>query len=578
MDPVGGPGLRRRRFATAFLLVALLGPPAGAEKLAGRVVGASGAPVEGVMLTLRRSGGPSIGDLHETTVFSDAEGRFGFSRIAPQERLHLRARRIGWRQRTFEAPWPADSSALRIELEREVDPARVADQLPADRWLALLHERIGDPGQQENFVRRCIHCHQQGSPDTRRPRDPAAWATVLDRMQLLGAVLEPELRAVLPDLLAAAYDPRTAVPALTRGMEGDDFAPPVPRAVGRAVIDEWELGRGESMQHDIVVHPDGRVYSVDMLQDLLYSIDPNTEDGDAREYPIPHPAGFRIGGVVAGPETILPPGFNAYVAPHSLQVDSRGTIWLTLSYGNRLASFDPVTEQWKDFPLGDEVLYPHTLRIDERNRIWYTLMLSNHIGMFDIGSGEHRAYAIPARESDPPVPTPYGLDVHPLDGSVWFSQLEADHIGRLDPRTGEIEMIETPFPAPRRLRFDSRGHLWIPSFSSDRIVRRDAATGEFEYFPLPTPTAGTDAAYSLTVDRRTDDVWISTTNTDTLVRLRPAAPTGQRYTVFPLPTRVTYTREIDFDARGRVYSSNSNLPLRQIEGGRARIIRLDPRE
>ena len=41
--------------------------------------------------------------------------------------------------------------------------------------------------------------------------------------------------------------------------------------------------------------------------------------------------------------------------------------------------------------------------------------------------------------------------------------------------------------------------------------------------------------------------------------------------------RVTYTREIDFDDQGRVYSSNSNLPLQHVEGGLARIIRLDPR-
>ena len=34
----------------------------------------------------------------------------------------------------------------------------------------------------------------------------------------------------------------------------------------------------------------------------------------------------------------------------------------------------------------------------------------------------------------------------------------------------------------------------------------------------------------------------------------------------------------DFDDRGRIYTSNSNLPLRQVEGKTARIIRLDTRE
>jgi len=53
-------------------------------------------------------------------------------------------------------------------------------------------------------------------------------------------------------------------------------------------------------------------------------------------------------------------------------------------------------------------------------------------------------------------------------------------------------------------------------------------------------------------------------------------PDSERFTVYPLPTRVTYTREIDFDAQGRVWTSNSNLPTWQVEGGFPRVLRLDP--
>ena len=50
------------------------------------------------------------------------------------------------------------------------------------------------------------------------------------------------------------------------------------------------------------------------------------------------------------------------------------------------------------------------------------------------------------------------------------------------------------------------------------------------------------------------------------------------FNVYPLPTRVTYTREVDFDAAGRVWTSNSNGPTWQIEGGIPHVIRLDPRD
>jgi hypothetical protein len=71
-----------------------------------------------------------------------------------------------------------------------------------------------------------------------------------------------------------------------------------------------------------------------------------------------------------------------------------------------------------------------------------------------------------------------------------------------------------------------------------------------------------------------------------LIRFRPwDAATGDAatpeqiraaFTVYPLPTRVTYTREIDFDALGRVWTSNSNSPAWQIEDGQPRVLRLDP--
>src|SRR2546422_3736200 len=52
-----------------------------------------------------------------------------------------------------------------------------------------------------------------------------------------------------------------------------------------------------------------------------------------------------------------------------------------------------------------------------------------------------------------------------------------------------------------------------------------------------------------------------------------------RSTLFPyttlfrsLPTRVTYTREIEFGADGAVWTSNSNMPAWQIEGALPKII------
>jgi streptogramin lyase len=244
--------------------------------------------------------------------------------------------------------------------------------------------------------------------------------------------------------------------------------------------------------------------------------------------------------------------------------------------------------------------YPHTLRFDARGRIWYTIAASNHLGMYDPATRAQRELRLPARdlrqavvlrmmptllwlgrhvdlraaaaESDGlTMPVPYGIDVAP-DGGVWFSQLNERRIGRVDPETFAIEMVDTPFAAPRRLRFDAQGRLWIPSFSESLIARFDPKTRGFETWQLPIEPRGSETPYALHVAPN-GAVWICGTNSDTLIRFEPAS---ERFTVYPLPTRVTYTREIAFDAEGRVWTSNSNSPAWQIEDGMPRVLRLDP--
>jgi streptogramin lyase len=305
---------------------------------------------------------------------------------------------------------------------------------------------------------------------------------------------------------------------------------------------------------------------------------------------------------MAGEDGPVIPNSSAHQGPHSLQMGPDGSVWITLALGNRIARFDPKTERFELHAL-DEGFYPHTLRIDARGRVWFTIAVSNHVGMYDPAARKMTIVRVPAASWGQALtlwalpyvvavadwldvdlaslaseggagaaPVPYGIDIAP-DGGVWFSQLNQHRLGRIDPDTLEIEMIDTPFTAPRRLRFDSKGQLWIPGFSSNLVARFDPERKQFTEYRLPVEPAGTETPYALHVDRRTDTVWICGTNSDSLIRFEPQ---GEKFTVYPLPTRVTYTREIDFDAQGRVWTSNSNVPTWQIENGYPRVLRLDP--
>ena len=566
---------------------------AALTRWSGTVRDGSGAPLAGVYVTLQHQL-----PAHRISVLSQADGRF--SAVVPAESGYVvTARRIGW----HDGWWPGRAPGagdLELVLERHTDPGAVAEQLPAHHWYARVIRQLDEPALAHQLKRECTYCHQQGSLWTRRERSADEWRKIIGLMGRRGVMLPAAVRDPLPELFIRAYDRKAAVPELTRGWEdAERFAPAPEPAVLRARVDEWDLGGRASMQHDVVVHPSGVLYSVDASQDQLYRLTPGPE-ARRESWTIPSP-GMPKGGVFRSPSEPISQTSNERTGPHSLQVAPDGSVWITLAASNQLARFDPETEAIEVHEVASGI-YPHTLRFDAKGRFWYTMAASNHVGMFDPATNEQRHVRLPARTlaqeivlrilpfamwldrqvdlrgsaseggSGFNMPVPYGIDIAP-DGGVWFSQLNENRIGRIDPETFEVELVETPFPAPRRLRFDSKGTLWVPSFSAGLLAAFDPQTGTFESWPLPTRPLEGEVPYALHVDRRTDHVWICGTNSDTLIRFEPES---ERFTIYPLPTRVTYTRELDFDAQGRVWTSNSNSPAWQIEGGQPRVLRLDP--
>ena len=220
------------------------------------------------------------------------------------------------------------------------------------------------------------------------------------------------------------------------------------------------------------------------------------------------------------------------MGPHSLQVAPDGALWITLALGNQLARFDPVTRAFEILELATRLLSAHAaLRYARaasgtrsRPRTTWACSIPR--------TGEQRELRLPARtwarrsrcalmplllwlgrqvdlrgaaaDGDGfTMPVPYGIDIAP-DGGVWFSQLNENRIGRVDPESSRVEMIDTPFAAPRRLRFDSKGRLWIPGFSASLLARFDPASGSSASWELPIEPRGSETPYALNVDRRAE--------------------------------------------------------------------------
>ena len=222
------------------------------------------------------------------------------------------------------------------------------------------------------------------------------------------------------------------------------------------------------------------------------------------------------------------------------------------------------------FPLprigDDQGAYPHTLRFDSQGDIWMTLTKSNQLALFDPPTAVWTYHPLP--EADPAevglsIPVAYGCDVAP-DDSVWWSQLFGDRIGHYVPATNTLKAWRPPFYGPRRLARRPGRHrvgagLRLAASSAASIPRSSAGRSGRCRPVCPTRSGfGTsETPYNLNANRQTGHVWINGSNSDTLIRFEP---TSQRFTAFPLPTRASFTREIEFDPDNNVWTCTSNEP------------------
>ncbi len=96
------------------------------------------------------------------------------------------------------------------------------------------------------------------------------------------------------------------------------------------------------------------------------------------------------------------------------------------------------------------------------------------------------------REYDVPTPNsrPHDPAVAP-DNSLWYTGQLANKLGRLDPKTGEIEeyALKTPGSGPHGLAADKDGNIWFTANSKASIGKLDPRTGDVTEYPMPDQRA-----------------------------------------------------------------------------------------
>jgi virginiamycin B lyase len=137
---------------------------------------------------------------------------------------------------------------------------------------------------------------------------------------------------------------------------------------------------------------------------------------------------------------------------------------------------------------------PHDPAAAPDGSLWYTGMRSNTIGRLDPETGKIKEYKLRTPDSGP-----HGLTAD-KEGNIWFTANYKSYIGKLNPHTGAVKeypMPETSAKGPHTPVFDQKGMLWFTVEEGNFIGRLDPTSGKIM---LKQPPARHSLPYGIAVN------------------------------------------------------------------------------
>jgi streptogramin lyase len=512
--------------------------------------------LEGILVSARKNGSTVT-----VTVVSGKDGHYGFpaARLEPGE-YALRIRAVGYDlDEPAKVSVAADKTATAdLALHATKD---LASQLTNAEWLASMPGTDAQKGQLLN----CVGCHTLSRPLYSKYTADEFLTLILPRMQ--GYVnqsmpLHPQLRHA-ERLREERGDQRVQVYKgvadylasinLSSHPQWNFELKTLPRPTGaatRVIYTEYDLPRETIEPHDVIVDSRGMVWFSSFGEQNLGRLDPRT--GKLTEFAIPeHKPGFPTG--------LL-----------GLRSDAEGNLWFGNMYQATIARFDPKTETFKFWPLDGEenidaaqinMVSPQSSGVD--GKVWAQNNGFAGIHRLDVATGRIETF-----EPFKGMSGPHNIyDVVPdSKNNVYFTDFRQRHIGRLDAKTGQISLYETPTAnsAPRRGWMDSQDRLWFAEYRADRIAMFDTKKEEFKEWQIPPRWS---SPYDVVVDKN-GEAWTGSMLSDQVTRLNPATGATVNY-LLPRSTNIR-----------RVFVDNSTAPVSFWVGNNhgASIVKVEPLE
>src|SRR6266702_722198 len=296
---------------------------------------------------------------------------------------------------------------------------------------------------------------------------------------------------------------------------------PSPPTTATGVFREYPLPQSDSQVMRLAIDHEGRVWFGEMGRNYLAVFDPRT-----RTF-----------------EQMTPP--HGRYGMMGMQVAPDNTIWFAEQYANYIGHYFPATGRFQLYPLPRLTIpdpshagktlslpsAPNDLALDAHGMVWFTEFNADALGRLDPHTGRMQQYPLADKKSVQTI-DPYGVTVDP-QGMVWFTEMSINHVGRLDPATGRIRYFPVPGPKVSLMEIasDAHGTIWVTAFSSGLLLRLDPRTGRTTPYYASLTGKDPGGLYGLVV-APSGDVWVTILAENVIARLDVAA---KRFIYYRIP-------------------------------------------
>ncbi len=295
----------------------------------------------------------------------------------------------------------------------------------------------------------------------------------------------------------------------------------------RVTIREWDVPTKGAHPHDPAVGPDGALWFTEQMQNKIGSVDPKT--GAFKE--------FKLNIENSG--------------PHGLVADRQGNIWFTGNFKGYIGKLDPRTGAVTEFkipdPKGED---PHTAVFDSQGLLWFTLQVANMVGRLDPRSGKIDLKNAPTANSHP-----YGIAIN-SKGFPIFCEFATNKIAKIDPQTMGITECTLPQGArPRRIAIDASDSVYFTDFNEGHLGRLELTSGAVKMWTSPGGARSAPYGIAITPDGM---VWYSESGMkpNTIIQFDPKTENFSRAII---PSGGGTVRNMAATADGRVYIACSGV-------------------